>query len=315
MRICRGSEQFSEADRGCVISIGNFDGVHLGHQALLAAVVERARDLGRPASVYTFDPHPRRVLEPGSGPPLLMSWEQLELELAERGVDVLVRERFTAEFATQSPEAFLSEVIHARISPAELFIGRDFHFGKGRRGSGETLGQLGPDLGIRVVIIPQVRVAAGDVSSTRIREALLAGAVEDAALCLGRPYTVWGRVVHGDHRGRTIGFPTVNLELENELVPDHGVYATRVRVFEGDRLAKRVWHSVTNVGTRPTFEPGRVLTEAHLLDFEGDLYGQRLALSFVRRIRDERRFPDVDALVAQIREDAERARVWLRDAD
>ena len=315
MRICTGSEQFSEADRGCVLSIGNFDGVHLGHQALLAAVVERARDLGRPASVYTFDPHPRRVLGPGRGPPLLMSWEQLELELAERGVDVLVRERFTAEFATQSPEVFLSEVIHARISPAELFIGRDFHFGKGRRGSGETLGQLGPDLGIRVVIIPQVRVAAGDVSSTRIREALLAGAVEDAALCLGRPYTVWGRVVHGDHRGRTIGFPTVNLELENELVPDHGVYATSVRVFEGDRLAKRVWHSVTNVGTRPTFEPGRVLTEAHLLDFEGDLYGQRLALSFVRRIRDERRFPDVDSLVAQIREDAERARVWLRDAD
>ena len=286
MRICRGSEQFSEADRGCVISIGNFDGVHLGHQALLAAVVERARDLGRPASVYTFDPHPRHVLSPGSGPLLLMSWEQLELELAERGIDVLVRERFTPEFATQSPSAFLGEVIQARIAPAELFIGRDFHFGKGRLGSGETLAQLGPGLGIRVVIIPQVRVGSDDVSSTRIRQALVAGAVEDAAIWLGRPYTVWGRVVHGDHRGRTIGFPTANLELENELMPAHGVYATTVRVFEGDRLAKRVWHAVANVGTRPTFEAGRVLTEAHLLDFEGDLYGQRLALSFVRRIRD-----------------------------
>ena len=312
MRICRGSERFAEADRGCVLTIGNFDGIHLGHQALLAAVVERARDLGEPAAVYTFDPHPRRVLSGGREPALVMTWEQLERELGARGVDVLVRERFTADFATQSPEAFLTEVVHARIAPAELFIGRDFHFGKGRGGSGETLGQLGPELGIRVVIIPQVRAGGRDVSSTRIRESLQAGAVEDAAISLGRPYAVWGRVVHGDHRGRTLGFPTVNLELENELVPAFGVYATHVRLFEGDQLADRSFASVTNVGTRPTFEPGRVLCEAHLLDFEGDLYGRRLALSFVSRIRDERRFPDLDALARQIGEDAARARQLLQ---
>jgi riboflavin kinase/FMN adenylyltransferase len=313
MRIYRGSEGFGDADRGLVLTIGNFDGVHLGHQALLGAVVERARALGRPAAVYTFDPHPRRVLEPDREfPPLVMTWEQLEHELERLGVDVLVRERFTLEFSTQSPEAFLSEVIHHRIAPAEIFVGRDFHFGKGRGGSGDVLAQLGPELGMRVVIIPQVQSGERDVSSSRIRSSVDSGDVEDAARCLGRPYAIWGRVVEGDRRGRTIGFPTANLETSNELIPAFGVYATRARIFDGDRPGSTVHPSVTNVGTRPTFEPGRVLTEVHLLDFDGDLYGRRLELEFVRRIRDEIRFPDVDALVRQIARDAEHARTLLQ---
>jgi len=314
MRIYGGSERVLPAERGCVLTVGNFDGVHLGHQALLSAVVERARALSRPAALYTFDPHPRRVLTPERAEPLLMTPAQLEAELAARGVDVLVREAFTPEFSALDAEAFLSDVLFARIAPAEIFVGRDFHFGKGRGGSDQTLAQLGPGLGMRVVIIPQVRAGGRDVSSTRVRQALHSGDVADAALCMGRPYAIRGRVVEGDRRGRTLGFPTANLEPENELIPARGVYATRVRFLDPDASGARSWPAVTNVGTRPTFEPGRVLVETHLLDWTADVYGRRLELGFVDRLRDERRFPDVEALRRQIAADAEAARSRLGSA-
>jgi riboflavin kinase/FMN adenylyltransferase len=307
MRIHPGSGAVPSADRGCVLTIGNFDGVHLGHRSLLLAVVERARELGRPAAVYTFDPHPRRVLQPERDQPLLMTAEQLAEAMAELGIDVLVRERFTAEFAALTAEAFLRDVIHRRIAPPELFVGRDFHFGKGRGGSGDTLAQIGPDLGIRVVIIPQVRDEVGDVSSTRIRETLSRGDVEEAARCLGRPYAIRGRVVPGERRGRTLGFPTANLAPENEMLPARGVYATTLRLFQGDALGARPHASVTNVGTRPTFEDGRLLVEAHLLGFDGDLYGSRVELAFHARIRGEQRFDGPEPLRKQIERDAARA--------
>jgi riboflavin kinase/FMN adenylyltransferase len=186
-------------------------------------------------------------------------------------------------------------------------LGRDFHFGKGRAGSGEWLRASAPALGIRVEILEQVHVGGTDVSSTRVREALVSGDVAEASLCLGRAYTIWGRVVEGDRRGRTLGFPTANLAPENELVPGNGVYATRVRFFSGDRLAPTSHAAVTNIGTRPTFEPGRVLVETHLLDFAGDLYGRRLELSFHARIRAERRFSGPQELARQIADDAARA--------
>jgi riboflavin kinase/FMN adenylyltransferase len=311
MRTYGGSERVLPAERGCVLTVGNFDGVHLGHQALLAAVVERARALSRPAAVYTFDPHPRRVLAPDRAEPLLMTPAQLEAELAARGIDVLVREAFTAAFSTLDAEAFLSDVLFARLAPAEIFVGRDFHFGKGRGGSDQTLAQLGPGLGMRVVIIPQVRAGGADVSSTRVRKSLARGDVADAALCLGRPYAIHGKVVVGDRRGRTLGFPTANLEPENELCPSNGVYATRVRFLDPAASGARAWPAVTNIGTRPTFEAGRVLVEAHLLDWTGDLYGRRIELGFVERLRDERRFPDVEALRRQIAADADAARARL----
>jgi riboflavin kinase/FMN adenylyltransferase len=308
MRIYSGSEAVAAADRGCVITIGNFDGVHIGHQVLLQAVMERAKTLGRPSAVYTFYPHPRRVLYPERSDPLLMTWEQLASELEQRGVDVLVREPFTLDFASLDAEAFLRDIIFDRIAPRELFVGRDFHFGKGRSGGGETLAQLGPHLGIRVVIIPQVRVGGTDVSSTRIRAALAEGDVEVAEQCLGRPYGIEGSVVEGDRRGRLLGFPTANLELENEIAPGRGVYATSVRVIEGERSGTRVYPSVTNIGTRPTFDRDRVLTEAHLLDFDGDLYGARIELCFHARIRDEKRFSGPDELAEQIARDVVAAR-------
>jgi riboflavin kinase/FMN adenylyltransferase len=314
MRVHRGSESFDPADRGCALTIGNFDGVHLGHRELLAAVVERARSLGRPAAAYTFDPHPRRVLRPEDCPPQITTWPQLEALLAAEGIDVLVREPFTRAFAERSPDSFLRDVIYERIAPSELFVGRDFHFGKGREGSDRTLVELGPGLGIRVVVIPQVRSGGEDVSSTRIRAALAGGDVERAGRLLGRPYEIWGRVAEGDRRGRTLGFPTANLEPENEIVPARGVYAGAVRLFDGEHPAGEALPAVSNVGTRPTFSDGRTVVEAHLLDWSGDLYGQRIGLAFVDRIRAERRFPDAEALKRQIASDAERARVLLRAA-
>jgi riboflavin kinase/FMN adenylyltransferase len=308
MRVYMSSEAVPVADRGCVVTIGNFDGVHLGHQVLLRAVVERARALGGAAAVYTFHPHPRRVLYPEQSDRLIMTWEQLEFELEQREIEVLVREPFTLDFAALDAETFLRDVIFDRIAPKEIFVGRDFHFGKGRSGGGETLAELGPRLGIRVSILPQVRAGDIDVSSTRIRTAVARGDVEEAEQCLGRPYAIWGRVVEGERRGRVLGFPTANLETENEILPERGVYATSVRVFEGDHLAARVHPSVTNIGTRPTFDPGKLLTEAHLLDFAGDLYGARIELSFHARIRDERRFSGPRELASQIERDTAEAR-------
>jgi riboflavin kinase/FMN adenylyltransferase len=310
MRVHPGSDSVDQPPGG-VLTIGNFDGLHLGHEALVRAVVERARELGTVCGVYSFDPHPRRVLRPDVALPRLMTWDQLALGLEQRHVDFLVREPFTLEFSRQTAQEFLDQVIAARLRPREIFVGRDFHFGRGASGSGETLTRIGPTLGIRVTVIPQVRVIDEDVSSTRVRSLLEMGRVADAARCLGRPYAVWGKVVEGDQRGRTLGFPTANLDLENELLPANGVYASTVRTFAAGRPAERAWPSVTNVGTRPTFEPGRVLAEAHLLDFEGDLYGQRLELAFHERIREERRFSGPEELAAQIGRDRERARELL----
>jgi riboflavin kinase/FMN adenylyltransferase len=309
MRVYEGSAALGDAARGCVLTIGNFDGVHLGHQALIDAVVRRARELGRTTGLYTFHPHPRRVLDPGGNhPPQLMIWEQLEHELELRGIDLLIRELFTQEFASRSPQEFLSDVLRARIGPAEVFVGRDFHFGRGRAGSGESLARMAPSEGMRVEIIDQVSVGGIDVSSTWIREALAAGEVGEAGRALGRPYEIWGSVVGGDRRGRQLGFPTANLDTANELVPAHGVYATRVHRFKGNVPGPEGHDSVTNVGTRPTFEPGRMLAETHLIDFHGDLYGERIALAFHERIRAEQRFAGADELRAQIARDVARAR-------
>jgi riboflavin kinase/FMN adenylyltransferase len=314
METASGSAEVRGRTRGAALTIGNFDGLHLGHQALLRAVVGRAQKAGRPSVVYTFDPHPRRVLNPDQPLPRLMCWPQLQEGIASFGVDWLIREPFTHEFAALSPEEFMETVVVERLQPSVIVVGRDFHFGKGRGGSGALLSELAAALRIGVEVIPNVRVDGSDVSSTRIREQLRAGDVEGAARGLGRPYEIWGRVVEGDRRGRTLGFPTANLEPENELLPHRGVYATWVRRFRGETPLEERLPAVTNVGTRPTFEAGRMLTEAHLLDFDGDLYGERLALAFHARIRDEQAFAGIDALKRQIALDAARARALLAPA-
>jgi len=293
-----------------VLTIGNFDGIHVGHRAILDTVVARARALAGTAVVYTFDPHPRKVLTPERAPKLLTTLEQRIELLAEASVDVVVVERFTPEFARTDAERFIREVIHARIRPLEVYVGYDFHFGRDREGSLRLLGELGPRLGFSVTIIPEVVVEDGDVNSTRIRELLAQGRVEGANAMLERPYAIRGRIGRGDARGRTLGYPTANVEPESEILPAAGVYAGHLRLLDaGEPVAGSRWLAVTNVGTRPTFrDGGDVLAEAHLPDFQGDLYGRRVELSFVALLRAERRFASVEALRGQIGADVEDAR-------
>jgi len=306
-----GAEQVGGKTRGCVLTIGNFDGVHLGHAALLDAVLDRAKRAGRPAAVYTFDRHPRRVLQPGIELPRLMSREQFAFELRRRGIDSLVVEPFTPKLAALSAEEFLREVLVKQLAPSEVVVGRDFRFGRGRSGDDDTLKRELPAFGIQVDIIAQVLEGGADVSSTRIRRLIMDGEVDEVTRCLGRPYSVWGSVVGGDRRGRELGFPTANLDSENELLPARGVYATRVRLIGAGGPTGPARPAVSNIGTRPTFEAGRVLCETHLLDFDGDLYGQRIAIEFLTRLRPEQRFPGPDALREQIARDIEAARAAL----
>jgi riboflavin kinase/FMN adenylyltransferase len=277
----------------------------------MATVTGRARAFGGEAAVYTFEPHPRKVLQPERPPRLLTTLEQ-KLELFEAaGVDVAIIEPFDREIAKLPAERFVREVLFERIAPLEVYVGYDFRYGRDRAGSMRTLTELGPHLGIAVTIVPEVKLGSRDVNSTRIRELLEQGSVEEAALLLGRPYTIRGRVVVGEKRGRTIGFPTLNLAADNEVLPSSGVYAARVRFLDdGTPPAGSSHQAVTNVGRRPTFgDLEQPLTEAHLLDFSADVYGRRVEVAFMHRLREERRFESVDALRAQIARDAEEARV------
>ncbi len=315
MRVVRGSDALEKPLQHGVLTVGNFDGLHLGHQSIMRTVSERAAALGGPAAAYTFEPHPRRVLHPEHSPRLLTTLEQ-KLELFEAaGVDVVILEPFDRAFAALPAEGFVREILHQRIGPSEVYVGYDFRYGRDREGSMKTLTELGPHLGFSVTIIPEVKLEGRDVNSTRIRALLGDAEVEEAATLLGRPYTVRGTVAEGDRRGRTIGFPTLNLAPENEILPARGVYAGHVRFLDdGEPARDSRFPVVTNVGKRPTFKPDDpVLAEAHVLDFEGDVYGRRIELTFERHLRAEQRFDGVDALRAQIARDIEAGRSALRD--
>ncbi len=318
MQVVRGSATLEKPLERCVLTVGNFDGLHIGHQAIMQTITSRARARAGVAAVYTFEPHPRRVLQPARSPKLLTTLEQ-KLELFEAaGVDVVVVETFDREFARLPAERFVLDVLHRRIGPVEVYVGYDFHYGRDREGSMRTLIERGPHFGFSVTIIPEVKLGARDVNSTRIRELLFAARVEEARVLLGRPYTVRGRVARGDRRGRTLGFPTLNLAPENEVLPAPGVYAGQVRFLDagpdggGGPEAGRRFDAVTNVGRRPTFKgSAAVLAEAHLLDFADDVYGRRVEFSFTHHLRDEQRFKDSAALTAQIARDIEAARARM----
>ncbi len=290
---------------GVAVAIGNFDGVHRGHQALVRTVVERAPALGVRPAILTFDPHPARLLSPDHAPPLLLApARKLEL-LALAGIEIAVLEPFTHALAALSPDAFASDILAGALGARLVCVGWDFTFGKKRAGTPDHLRELGERLGFAVEVVGAVKVAGAVCSSTRIRALIAEGRVEDAAVLLGRPFEIEGAVVRGAGRGRTIGVPTANLTPEAEVLPRTGVYGATV-LLEGGRHAR----AVVNVGTAPTFTGAGhpVTVEAHLLDFpppgaSGDLYGQRARLELRFRLREERRFPSVDALVAQIRDD------------
>lgn len=294
----RGSATYPGGEHRPVATIGNFDGLHLGHQRLVSRLLEQARELDAPSLVYTFDPPPRIVLQPRKAPPRIATLEQKVQGLFDLGVDHVVVEEFTLEFGDQPPEWFADEII-GRLQPRAMVVGYDFRYGKGRAGNAETLRAHRPELPVEAVeALQQGPVTVG---SSRIREAVAEGRVQDAAAMLGRPYALLGGVVEGDRRGRTMGFPTANIDADNELIPAPGVYAVRVEGRPG----------VANLGVRPTFDGARFVIEVHLFDFDGDLYGQRLQIDFVQRIRPELRFKSTAALVEQIRKDAALARAVL----
>ncbi|WP_242339456.1 MULTISPECIES: riboflavin biosynthesis protein RibF [Anaeromyxobacter] len=304
--------------RGSAVAVGNFDGVHLGHQRLLALAGELARGRGAAAAVLTFEPHPVRVLRPKLAPPLLVQLpRKLEL-LAAAGADATILQPFDLAYAATSAEAFVSRDLAGALGCADVVVGYDFTAGH-ERARVETLRALLAPHGIRLHVVEPVTVDGLVVSSTKVREFLLEGNVEAAALLLTRPHDVDGVVVRGAGRGRGFGFATANVETAG-LLPANGVYAVRAWVGgqPGPRgLEGAVVHAgVCNVGVKPTVEASAAVTaEAHLFDFVGrDLYGERIRLAFVARLRDERRFPSVEALRAQIAEDAERAREVLDKA-
>ena len=310
MEIFRGISELSRAFRSPVLTLGNFDGVHLGHQAILDLVIARAKVLGGESILYTFEPHPRRVLQAESNLRLLDTFEQKVETLDHLGLDAVIAEPFDREFAQVRPERFIGHHIHECIRPVEVYVGYDFHFGHDREGSMRMLTERGPHLGFSVTVVPEVQVEGRDVNSTRIRQLLAEGDVEEAAMLLGRPFCARGAVIEGDRRGRTIGFPTANLAPETEILPAPGVYFGHLRCLAGNsEWAGQSFPVVTNVGFRPTFRDGRdLVAEAHVLDFSGDLYGVEIDLTFEGRLREEERFESVDALREQIAKDIEQAR-------
>jgi len=290
------------------VAVGNFDGVHRGHQALVAATTAEAQRRGRAAVVLTLDPHPARLLKPERAPASIMTLSQKAETLEALGVDALVVVPFTTAFAAQTPETFAAEILVRHLGASVVLVGENFRFGHDRVGTLATLEALGRELGFGVSGVPAVLHAGAPVSSSRIRTAITEGQVEEAADLLGRPYSVDGQVVAGEGRGRTIGVPTANILPYNEIKPGKGVYACRVRLREGEPADVR---AVVNIGERPTFDGVGTTIEAHLLDFRGDLYGQTLRLEFVARIRGEQRFPSAAELVAQIQRDIAGARRML----
>ncbi len=293
------------------VVLGNFDGLHRGHQALLAEATQAASTRGGEAVVYTFEPHPARVLAPELAPALLTTpARKLEL-IAARGIDVCVLEPFTRELADMPAESFLDEVVLGALRPAQLVVGYDFGFGQGRRGNADTLREFGERHGIGTRVVQPVAVRGLVASSTKIREFVRAGNMPGARLLLDRDFEVEGQVVRGAARGKDIGFPTANIEPETELLPASGVYAVTVRIMDGG-AAERELLGAANIGTNPTFETeGKLTVEVHILDWDGDLYGRRLRVGFAERLRPEHRYQGVDSLVAQMREDVRQARAIL----
>jgi riboflavin kinase / FMN adenylyltransferase len=286
-----------------VLALGNFDGLHRGHVKIIERVRRVAGERGATALVMTFDPHPPRVVRPDKAPPLLMTKAQRIQALERAGVDGVAVVRFTPDLSRWDPETFVRSVLVEWLHVSEVWVGANFLFGHDRAGNFSSLRALGSRYGFRAEKIDPVRYKDFVVSSTRIRRLISEGRVDEAGALLGHPYTIEGTVVQGDQRGRQLGFPTANIATVNELIPPHGVYATTVR------LDGVIYPAITNVGVRPTFDgPDAVVIEAHLLDFDRDLYGRSLGLGFVQRVRDERRFESVDLLRAQIDADVQKVR-------
>ncbi|MBS0345059.1 MAG: bifunctional riboflavin kinase/FAD synthetase [Proteobacteria bacterium] len=305
MQVFRGIPERTE--HGCVLTIGNFDGVHRGHQALLAKLTAKARATGLPASVLTFEPHPREYFAHENRPRRLTSLREKIQLLAAQGVDRLYIGRFNARFASLTAEQFVEDILIRGLGVRDLMIGDDFRFGKGRKGDFAMLQHAGQTAGFTVEAMHTLVHDGERVSSSAIRDTLTEGDMPHAARLLGRPYSISGRVMHGDKIGRTIGFPTANIQLKHRSPPLMGIYTVSV-----DGLADKPWPGVASIGVRPTInDAGRATLEVHLFDWNADCYDAHLRVNFLRKQRDEERYDSLEALTAQIARDAEEARAYF----
>ena len=307
MQVVRDWRHLPDAVKGAAVAVGAFDGVHRGHQAVIADAKAAADRLGAPLGVVSFDPHPRRWFQKDAAPFRLMTADQMVQALAPLGVDILYLLPFDAEMAGMTDAAFAEQVLARGLGVRHAAVGFDFCFGKGRSGSPEDLRAYGERLGFGVSTVQRLDDDHGlKLSSSAVREALKAGDMTRAAAILGRPFAIQGEVIHGDKRGRTIGVPTANVAMGDYMRPAYGVYATRSRLADG-----RSVDGVASLGVRPMYALETPLLEVWLFDFDGDLYGQTMETQLIARLRGEERFDGLDALKAQIEADAAAARVIL----
>ncbi len=307
MEIIRRERDFKRSFRNPVMTIGNFDGVHLGHREIFRRVTEKAREISGESIVYTFDPHPVEVLAPERKPLLITPLEEKLRLIGEQGLDVAICAPFTEKFASQPPEDFVKNILYDQIKIRHIFVGHDFTFGKNRRGNIALLKQLGTKWGFHAEMIEAVRLEGTVVSSTRIRELVARGEMAEAKKLLGRFYALTGKVIHGHGRGsRKLGFPTANLKPTGMLFPKPGIYAVWA-TLAGDRF-----EGVANLGYNPTFHDQKFSIEVHLLSFDRDIYGESLRVDFVRRLRDEVKFHGPEELIAQIKKDIAQAEKILK---
>lgn len=305
MRLFHGTDN-AEIQRPTVLTLGVFDGLHLGHQLIIRTVVERARETGAIPTVITFDPHPRAVLHPESAPPLLQTLDQKVEGFGVLGIEQTIVIRFNEEFSQTRAEDFLGDVVKDRLHAKEVYLGRGFAFGHNREGNIELLRRVSQDLGFFADEVPEVQFRSQRVSSSKVRQLLVEGKINLARRLLGRPYGVEGRVERGAERGASLGFPTANLHPRNRVIPRNGVYVTGTLI---DRQWRR---SVTNVGVRPTFEAdSEPSVETFVMDWAGDLYGDVVRVRFLHRLRDERKFGSIEELREQIEQDVKRAQSYF----
>jgi len=306
MQHIQGLNDISRPFERAVVTIGNFDGVHIGHQALFYEVIERAHAINGTSIAITFEPHPLRVLNRNASLPLITIFEQ-KMELIERsGMDALISIPFTTDFAAISAQRFVEDLLVRKIGMKIIVVGEDYAFGKGREGNIELLNALAPQLGFEVVVTGMIRTvngALGRISSTAIRELVQAGEMQQAGRMLGRHFQIRGTVVTGrDRGGKLLGFPTANLNRDDELCPKTGIYAVTVEI-QG-----RLLQGVANIGYSPTFDDMQFTVEVYILDFNQTIYGERIRINFIKRIRDEKKFASLSALKAQIAADVEATR-------
>lgn len=296
-----------KAPKNSILTLGNFDGVHLGHLKILSKVTSRARSLGCPSVVYTFEPHPLKVIAPERSPMLLLDGKDKREFLEKIGIDAVISTRFTKAFAARRPDEFVERELVRKLHVREVWVGHDFCFGKGRTGTPAYLKGLGTRFGFKVVVEKAYKKSGAIVSSSRIRSLVLDGKVHAAAALLGRNYSIKGTVVKGSSIGMGIGYPTANLRVKSEIVPKDGVYAARA-------LIQGVIHNaLVNIGVAPTFGAKARTVEVHILGFSKKIYGRDMEVFFVKRIRDERKFAGIAALKSRIGKDVLTAEAMLKE--